>query len=189
MSNVLSRSTSSTPARFLLRRAHQIAVGIFVQECAVYGLTPPQHSTLIVVDGARASISPRSPVRSASTGDGRPGGGGLEGRGPAHAAELACGPAAQGARPDTAGPGADTPGRSRYPADLETVACPAAREQRQHFVESCSSSPARSTKPRVLPSTRRPGQRSGAASLWVPDVRGRRRKAFSSAPRSTMSNS
>ena len=35
---------------FLLRRAHQIAVGIFVEECAVYGLTPPQHSTLIVID-------------------------------------------------------------------------------------------------------------------------------------------
>ena len=35
---------------FLLRRAHQIAVGIFAQECAAYGLTPPQHSTLIVVD-------------------------------------------------------------------------------------------------------------------------------------------
>lgn len=34
---------------FLLRRAHQIAVGIFVQECAVYGLTPPQHTTLIVI--------------------------------------------------------------------------------------------------------------------------------------------
>ena len=35
---------------FLLRRAHQIAVGIFVEECARYGLTPPQHSTLIVID-------------------------------------------------------------------------------------------------------------------------------------------
>ena len=35
---------------FLLRRAHQIAVGIFAQECAPYGLTPPQHSTLIVID-------------------------------------------------------------------------------------------------------------------------------------------
>ena len=34
---------------FLLRRAHQIAVGIFVEECALYKLTPPQHSTLIVV--------------------------------------------------------------------------------------------------------------------------------------------
>ena len=34
---------------FLLRRAHQIAVGIFVEECAAYGLTPPQHSTLIVI--------------------------------------------------------------------------------------------------------------------------------------------
>ncbi|MGE5640677.1 MAG: MarR family winged helix-turn-helix transcriptional regulator [Clostridia bacterium] len=36
---------------FLLRRAHQIAVGIFVEECAAYGLTPPQHSTLIAIDG------------------------------------------------------------------------------------------------------------------------------------------
>jgi DNA-binding MarR family transcriptional regulator len=34
---------------FLLRRAHQIAVGIFVDECAPYKLTPPQHSTLIVI--------------------------------------------------------------------------------------------------------------------------------------------
>ena len=34
---------------FLLRRAHQIAVGIFVEECAAYRLTPPQHSTLIVI--------------------------------------------------------------------------------------------------------------------------------------------
>jgi DNA-binding MarR family transcriptional regulator len=34
---------------FLLRRAHQIAVGIFVQECAAFGLTPPQHSALIAV--------------------------------------------------------------------------------------------------------------------------------------------
>ena len=34
---------------FLLRRAHQIAVGIFVEECAAHKLTPPQHSTLIVI--------------------------------------------------------------------------------------------------------------------------------------------
>jgi MarR family transcriptional regulator, lower aerobic nicotinate degradation pathway regulator len=34
---------------FLLRRAHQIAVGIFVQECSGFGLTPPQHSALIAV--------------------------------------------------------------------------------------------------------------------------------------------
>jgi DNA-binding MarR family transcriptional regulator len=34
---------------FLLRRAHQIAVGIFVEECAAFRLTPPQHSTLIVI--------------------------------------------------------------------------------------------------------------------------------------------
>jgi DNA-binding MarR family transcriptional regulator len=34
---------------FLLRRGHQIAVGIFVQECAAIGLTPPQHGVLVVV--------------------------------------------------------------------------------------------------------------------------------------------
>ena len=33
---------------FLLRRGHQIAVGIFVQECAAIGLTPPQHGVLVV---------------------------------------------------------------------------------------------------------------------------------------------
>lgn len=32
---------------FLFRRAHQIAVGIFIEECAELGLTPPQHSVLI----------------------------------------------------------------------------------------------------------------------------------------------
>jgi len=37
---------------FLLRRGHQIAVGIFVQECAAVGLTPPQHGVLVVVDNA-----------------------------------------------------------------------------------------------------------------------------------------
>jgi DNA-binding MarR family transcriptional regulator len=31
---------------FQLRRAHQIAVGLFVQECAALGLNPPQHSVL-----------------------------------------------------------------------------------------------------------------------------------------------
>lgn len=31
---------------FLLRRAHQIAVGIFLDECARFNLTPPQHSVL-----------------------------------------------------------------------------------------------------------------------------------------------
>jgi DNA-binding MarR family transcriptional regulator len=35
---------------FLLRRAHQIAVGIFAEECASLGLTPPQHSTLMVIE-------------------------------------------------------------------------------------------------------------------------------------------
>jgi DNA-binding MarR family transcriptional regulator len=32
---------------FLLRRGHQIAVSIFMEECAKVGLTPPQHSVLI----------------------------------------------------------------------------------------------------------------------------------------------
>lgn len=34
---------------FLFRRAHQIAEGIFVEECVDLGLTPPQHSVLIAV--------------------------------------------------------------------------------------------------------------------------------------------
>ena len=34
---------------FLFRRAHQIADGIFVEECAELELTPPQHSVLIAV--------------------------------------------------------------------------------------------------------------------------------------------
>ena len=34
---------------FLFRRAHQIADGIFVEECADLGLTPPQSSVLMVV--------------------------------------------------------------------------------------------------------------------------------------------
>jgi len=37
---------------FLLRRGHQIAVGIFVQECAAIGLTPPQHGVLVVTGNA-----------------------------------------------------------------------------------------------------------------------------------------
>jgi DNA-binding MarR family transcriptional regulator len=32
---------------FLLRRGHQIAVSIFMQECEKTGLTPPQHGVLI----------------------------------------------------------------------------------------------------------------------------------------------
>ena len=32
---------------FLLRRGHQIAVSIFMEECAKIGLTPPQHGVLI----------------------------------------------------------------------------------------------------------------------------------------------
>jgi DNA-binding MarR family transcriptional regulator len=32
---------------FLLRRGHQIAVSIFMEECAKVGLTPPQHGVLI----------------------------------------------------------------------------------------------------------------------------------------------
>lgn len=35
---------------FLLRRAHQIAVAIFIEECAAVGLTPPQHGVLIAVE-------------------------------------------------------------------------------------------------------------------------------------------
>jgi DNA-binding MarR family transcriptional regulator len=37
---------------FLLRRGHQIAVGIFVQEAASLGLTPTQHSVLVAVSAA-----------------------------------------------------------------------------------------------------------------------------------------
>jgi DNA-binding MarR family transcriptional regulator len=37
---------------FLLRRGHQIAVGIFIQECETIGLTPPQHGVLVVVGNA-----------------------------------------------------------------------------------------------------------------------------------------
>ncbi len=35
---------------FLLRRGHQIAVSIFMQECTRIGLTPPQHGVLIAVN-------------------------------------------------------------------------------------------------------------------------------------------
>jgi DNA-binding MarR family transcriptional regulator len=35
---------------FLLRRAHQIAVGIFVEECGAIGLTPPQHGVMLAVE-------------------------------------------------------------------------------------------------------------------------------------------
>jgi MarR family transcriptional regulator, lower aerobic nicotinate degradation pathway regulator len=37
---------------FLLRRGHQIAVGIFEQECNAIGLTSPQHGVLVVADNA-----------------------------------------------------------------------------------------------------------------------------------------
>jgi DNA-binding MarR family transcriptional regulator len=37
---------------FLLRRGHQIAVGIFEQECNALGLTSPQHGVLVVADNA-----------------------------------------------------------------------------------------------------------------------------------------
>ena len=50
MPNALTLDELYERPGFLLRRAHQIAVGIFVQECAAFGLTPPQHSTLIVVE-------------------------------------------------------------------------------------------------------------------------------------------
>ncbi|MDB5998359.1 MAG: transcriptional regulatory protein [Rhizobacter sp.] len=36
---------------FLLRRAQQIAVGLFIKECAEFDLTPPQHSILLVLKG------------------------------------------------------------------------------------------------------------------------------------------
>jgi MarR family transcriptional regulator, lower aerobic nicotinate degradation pathway regulator len=42
------KSLYSRPG-FLFRRAHQIAVGIFIEECAALALTPPQHSILIAV--------------------------------------------------------------------------------------------------------------------------------------------
>ena len=46
-----SRPPSALYSRpgFLFRRAHQIADGIFVEECSELGLTPPQHSVLIAV--------------------------------------------------------------------------------------------------------------------------------------------
>jgi DNA-binding MarR family transcriptional regulator len=37
---------------FLLRRGHQIAVGIFMQECASLGLTSPQHGALVIAENA-----------------------------------------------------------------------------------------------------------------------------------------
>jgi DNA-binding MarR family transcriptional regulator len=37
---------------FLLRRGHQIAVGIFEQECNAIGITSPQHGVLVVADNA-----------------------------------------------------------------------------------------------------------------------------------------
>lgn len=40
----------------LFRRAHQIAVGLFVQACAPLGLTPPQHSILFAAN-ARPNAS------------------------------------------------------------------------------------------------------------------------------------
>ena len=40
---------------FLLRRGHQIAVSIFMTECARIGLTPPQHSVLIAAGQHRGS--------------------------------------------------------------------------------------------------------------------------------------
>jgi DNA-binding MarR family transcriptional regulator len=42
------KSLYSRPG-FLFRRAHQIAVGIFIEECAALALTPPQHGILIAV--------------------------------------------------------------------------------------------------------------------------------------------
>lgn len=50
MARLITLEQLYTRPGFLLRRAHQIAVGIFVRECALYALTPPQHSTLIVLE-------------------------------------------------------------------------------------------------------------------------------------------
>lgn len=41
---------------FLLRRSHQIALGIFMEKCASTGLTPPQHGVLIAA-GERSGSS------------------------------------------------------------------------------------------------------------------------------------
>jgi DNA-binding MarR family transcriptional regulator len=40
---------------FLLRRAHQLSVGIFEEECREVGLTPSQYGVLTVLDQAGAS--------------------------------------------------------------------------------------------------------------------------------------
>lgn len=40
---------------FLLRRAHQLSVGIFEEECRAVGLTPSQYGVLTVLDFAGAS--------------------------------------------------------------------------------------------------------------------------------------
>ena len=40
---------------FLLRRAHQLSVGIFEEECREIGLTPSQYGVLTVLDQAGAS--------------------------------------------------------------------------------------------------------------------------------------
>jgi MarR family transcriptional regulator, lower aerobic nicotinate degradation pathway regulator len=45
--NAVEMSELYSRPGFLLRRGHQIAVSIFMEECAKTGLTPPQHGVLI----------------------------------------------------------------------------------------------------------------------------------------------
>lgn len=40
---------------FLLRRAHQISVGIFEEHCRPLGLTPPQYGVLVLIDASPGS--------------------------------------------------------------------------------------------------------------------------------------
>ncbi|WP_280192257.1 MarR family winged helix-turn-helix transcriptional regulator [Delftia sp. PS-11] len=40
---------------FLLRRAHQISVGIFEEQCRPLGLTPPQYGVLVLIDASPGS--------------------------------------------------------------------------------------------------------------------------------------
>ena len=40
---------------FLLRRAHQISVGIFEEQCRPLGLTPPQYGALVLIDASPGS--------------------------------------------------------------------------------------------------------------------------------------
>jgi DNA-binding MarR family transcriptional regulator len=40
---------------FLLRRAHQISVGIFEEQCRPLGLTPPQYGALVLINASPGS--------------------------------------------------------------------------------------------------------------------------------------